>query len=97
MIIKKYIVSNAQNKLYNKTIKMDESVTSLSDETYRNVLLNRLQMDPNELQNFDPIIPQLLKKVCFASKVFLYSMHIVKSLNLNLIYDLVHNVCQEHV
>jgi DNA helicase MCM8 len=37
--------------------------TSSAEDTQKNMLLNRLKMDPNELQEFEPIIPSLLRKV----------------------------------
>jgi DNA helicase MCM8 len=57
---------NAPNKLYvsskNESISIDESKSGIEDPE-RNALLNRIKMDPNELQEFEPVLAPLLRKV----------------------------------
>jgi DNA helicase MCM8 len=58
--------SNSANKLYvnkNESSMRDSANGSVMEESEKNMLLNRLKMDPNQLQDFEPIIPSLLRKV----------------------------------
>lgn len=60
--------SDSSSNLYSSSRSGQYSTKSEESEESRNMLSSRLKMDPNELQNFDPIPPPLLRKYIMYAK-----------------------------